>query len=172
MNGVSTHLRQVAAVLKISLSLIYGIFTLRCLRPQQTSQLGQALVRVACPILHHLVVLTYIAHICDQMQTLTDFLIQHRSYGGYILFQYLHPMRIMLQVRLLLIKTLHADAQALLLLLLAARTLLEVGAHADAWHKDVAAIGAFLQHLTAVYEVFLWGKRLASIVQPQVTQPN
>lgn len=157
MIGASTHLRQIAAVLKISLSLFHGIFTLRRLRPQQTSQLGQTLVRVACPILHHLVVLTYIAHICDEMQTLTDFLIQHRTYGGYILFQHLHPMRIMLQVLLLLIKALHADAQALLqLLLLAARTLLEVGAHADAWHKDVAAIGAFLQHLTAVYEVFLW----------------
>lgn len=155
--NASTHLRQVAAVLKISLSLFHGIFTLRRLRPQQTSQLGQTLVRVACPILHHLIVLTYVAHIGDEMQTLTDFLIQHRSYGGYILLQHLHPMWIMCYQVLWLIKTFHADAQALLLLLLlAAWTLFEVGAHTDAWHKDVAAIGAFLEHLTAVYEVFLW----------------
>lgn len=146
----STHLRQIAAVLKISLGLIYGIFTLRRLRTQQASQLRQTLIRVPCPILHNLIVFAYVAHIGDEMQTLSDFLIQHRSYGGYILLQHLHAMRFQL-----LIETFHAGAEALLQLLLAAWTFLQMGSHADAWHKDIAAIGALLEHLAAVYEVFL-----------------
>lgn len=111
----STHLRQIAAVLKISLGLIYGIFTLRRLRAQKASQLRQTLVCVPGPILHNLIVFAYVAHIGDQMQTLTDLLIQHRSYGGYILFQHLQAMRFQL-----LIETFHAGAQTLLQLLLAA----------------------------------------------------